>query len=377
MDKEEIRLRLAAEYELGEIEKLSPLLVSEPERTDLLKIEGQGKAYALKLQSPIKREPQFLLEAHLLSWLADHDFALVPPVMHSRSGHPFARLNGKHCILTAFVTAKPDYDWREAAWSEAVCRQGGEALGHLHNQFAALTAEELRAWGYEADDAPPSLANTGRIGVGSVRPHISLWLNQAIARFCQEHAPEGLAAKRTVPDQKDIQVAKDLIERRQLWTELLEASETKIRANAQLSQMMIHGDYHPGNAIWSGDSVQAIVDFENSHMEHPLYDVAYALIMFSTRWHRHIDFIPSKGNDWTDQKMFSGNLAQQFLAGYMKTSLVVTDTECEKLLEPFLQIAGSVILYWMLLEHQSKSCYRNLIEVLVAYLDQVGRLASV
>jgi Ser/Thr protein kinase RdoA (MazF antagonist) len=415
IDKEEIGSYLAAEYELGDISNITHLLASEPDRTDLFKIEGSGKAYALKLQAANKRESQFILEARLLSWLQNNTFALVPPVMLSREGTPFGILNEQHCMVTGFVSAFPVYDWREATWETAVCRRGGESLAQLHNHLAKLTIGQIKDWGYDVADAPPSLANKGRIGVGSVRPRIKMWLNQAIDDFCFRHADRGGAEKRqslvSEPDSSDpldLEVCRSLQKKRNGWMELLDSSEATLQEIPEAKKTaMIHGDFHPGNALWSGDRVTAIIDFENSHLEHPLYDVAYSMIMFSARWHRAIAFGSGAANgglteDPTEgvtkgqterqterqtegqtegqtevRTSFSLELASDFLAGYMKDTHVVSEKDCGTLLRPFLQIAGSVILYWMLIEHRSKACYTNLIEFLVANLEEVSHLAGV
>jgi Ser/Thr protein kinase RdoA (MazF antagonist) len=399
VDKEEIGFRLAAEYELGEICSITPLLASEPDRTDLFKVEGRGRVYALKLQAANKRESQFILEARLLFWLQENAFALVPPVMLCRDGAPFGILNEQRCMVTGFVSASPIYDWREATWGPEVCRSGGESLAQLHNHLAKLTIGQMKNWGYDVADAPPSLANQGRIGIGSVRPRIGKWLNQAIDDFCLLHADVPATQKKQLlvsgqgaSDPLDAQVCRTLQKKRNAWINLLNSNEATLQEIPEAEKtVMIHGDFHPGNVLWCGDRVSAIIDFENSHLEHPLYDVAYSMIMYSARWHRAITYLPAAKNselteplaasrpqDQTDAQLsFSAELASDFLAGYMKYSNVVNEEECAKLLSSFLQIAGSVILYWMLLEHRSKSCYRNLIEFLVDNLEEVHHLAGV
>jgi Ser/Thr protein kinase RdoA (MazF antagonist) len=398
IDKEEIGSHLVTEYELGEISTIIHLLANEPERTDLYKIEASGRPYALKLQAANKRESQFILEARLLSWLQDNAFALVPPVMLSREGTPFGLLKEQRCMLTGFVSASPVYDWRDATWGSAVCRRGGESLAQLHNQLSKLTIGQLKSWGYDLADAPPSLANKGRIGVGSVRPRIAMWLGQAIDDFCLRHAGKKSEEARQSAgyglgsvDPLDAEICRNLQKKRDAWMHLLDLSEATLQEKPESEKTsMVHGDFHPGNALWFGDRVLAIIDFENSHLEHPLYDVAYSMIMFSARWHRAIASDPAPNRGLTEvqtgvqnevqaegQTSFSMELASDFLAGYMKHSHVVSEEDCRKLLSSFLQIAGSVILYWMLTEHQSKSCYRNLIESLVTNLEEVSYLAGV
>lgn len=47
-------------------------------------------------------------------------------------------------------------------------------------------------------------------------------------------------------------------------------------------ETIVHGDYHPGNVLFRGETAVAAVDFDYAHCEHPLYDLAYAWLMFSS-----------------------------------------------------------------------------------------------
>jgi Ser/Thr protein kinase RdoA (MazF antagonist) len=386
VDRELIGACLQTEYELGEVDTVSVLVPSEPDRDDLFKIEASGKSYALKLQAPHKKESQFVLEARMFLWLQQSGCALVPPVMLARSGDPCGVVKERPSILTKFISASPVYDWREATWGDALALHGGEALARLHNHLSGLSIEEMKTWGYDVADAPPSLANRGRVGVGSVRSRIHNWLESAIADFCSrnaatlaDHSERTIAAE---SQQLDQTVCRVLLDRKQRWMSLLDDSEAHLQRFPQAEKtVMIHGDFHPGNALWDEEKVLAIIDFENSHLEHPLYDVAYSIIMFSSRWHRAVAFrsgpFGSHLSHSSDMPSFSRALAGKFLNGYLSQSQLISEKDCRELLPSYLQIAGSVILYWMLIEHQSKTSYRNLIEFLLVNLEGVSNLAVI
>jgi Ser/Thr protein kinase RdoA (MazF antagonist) len=43
----------------------------------------------------------------------------------------------------------------------------------------------------------------------------------------------------------------------------------------------IHGDYHPGNLLFSGDVLQAVIDFDSVRIASPMIDLANGLLQFS------------------------------------------------------------------------------------------------
>ncbi len=389
-----IKADLAREYGLHQITHIEPYRGINGSNGQfgpgqIFKVTSSAGVYALKLQSENKREKQFLLEARLQHWMRLEGFLLVPHVVLSRLGHPYATTAGRRCMLTDFLPHASSFDWRQGNWGVDDCFVAGQALAQLHSFLAKLNKQEIEAWGYELDDAPPSLATENRIGVGSVRPYIASWFNRTIDRVLSLEADRLISPRQNELDHpsyiSDILRTK-ILAVREPWLKLLQDSEAELEMiPAAKHSSLIHGDFHPGNVLWCNGRIKAFLDFEHAHFEHPVYDVAYGLIMFCGQW----QLAKPAPNDLLEQRdwKIAENQnspesiplarAQKFLAGYINSTEMVDRAECSRLLKPFLPIAASVIFYWMLIEQSAHGGYENLIEDLADNLNNLSLLAGV
>ncbi len=74
----------------------------------------------------------------------------------------------------------------------------------------------------------------------------------------------------------------------------------------------IHGDYHPGNLLFSGDTLQAVIDFDSVRIASPMIDLANGLLQFSIlAGHRD----PAHWPDGFDTKRL-----RQIMQGYCQVS---------------------------------------------------------
>lgn len=75
-----------------------------------------------------------------------------------------------------------------------------------------------------------------------------------------------------------------------------------------MPRLAIHGDYHPGNVIFTGERVAGIIDFDWARMDLRLTDVALALLYFCGVWNEEVPapfdrrkcstFMTGYGSDW-------------------------------------------------------------------------------
>lgn len=73
-------------------------------------------------------------------------------------------------------------------------------------------------------------------------------------------------------------------------------------------QQVVHGDWHPGNMLFSKDKLAAVLDFDSVRIARPLTDLSNGMLQFS--------IIGGKPNpaDWPDY--FEKDRLVQFLSGY-------------------------------------------------------------
>ncbi len=61
-----------------------------------------------------------------------------------------------------------------------------------------------------------------------------------------------------------------------------------------MGQQVIHGDWHPGNMLFSKNKLAAVLDFDSVRIAPPLTDLANAMLQFSIVANR------PNPNDWPD-----------------------------------------------------------------------------
>ena len=71
---------------------------------------------------------------------------------------------------------------------------------------------------------------------------------------------------------------------------------------------VVHGDWHPGNMLFSKHKLAAVLDFDSVKIAPPLTDLANGMLQFSIVANR------SNPNDWPDY--FDQDKLVQFLNGY-------------------------------------------------------------
>lgn len=73
--------------------------------------------------------------------------------------------------------------------------------------------------------------------------------------------------------------------------------------------MIVHGDWHPGNMLFKGERVCAVLDFDAARLQPRIIDIAYGMLQFS------ILRGTSAPHEWPDY--FDETRMRRFLAGYL------------------------------------------------------------
>jgi hypothetical protein len=257
-------------------------------------------------------------------------------------------LPGDKCAvwsLTRFVPNGPSFDWLDSSpsWTEAQSHSAGEILALLHHQ-----SHQNRA----------NFASESFSKMTSVIASIPEWLEQAFAKSCFTTVIDVGAANTFLSSADQISVLEKI---KQSIVEV----ETGINSGLSKAvpcaeKLMIHGDFHPGNVLFRNEKAVCVIDWDYAHLEDPLLELAYGLIMFSGKF-------GSTDHDFLDQE-----IANAFLSGYWLgcrscgwslnrafgdeslnalTDQVEGDSDIAVqsiLLRPYIKLAASLILLWAL-----------------------------
>lgn len=143
--------------------------------------------------------------------------------------------------------------------TEAQAREAGKVLAQLHS--ALLTC---RAVGQMPD----------------ARIHHNQHAHAAVARI-----PEAVAYANP---SCDMTILTSALERVRDRLEMAESKATKCGYDA-LPQQPIHGDWHPGNTIFSAEGAVTVIDFDSARQEPRAADIANGLVQFTLRSRAAVD----------------------------------------------------------------------------------------
>jgi Ser/Thr protein kinase RdoA (MazF antagonist) len=323
----------------------------------LFLVECPSSSYVLKLFAPRRSDNQCSLEPNLARWLQDHDFDMVAPVVPTAAGEMLCQWKDRKGTLSQYVPSRLNVDWYSAELNAQECSQAGAALAQLHSKLSHLDQETLEAWGLTKTQAPSSVANNGLVGVSSVLPHIDTWLSGAFAIV------ETQKTKLIEP------VSSLFLSKQRALLQMVEDSKTKIENALHAgcnNQIIVHGDFHPGNLRWKANGISAIIDFENAHYELPIYDLAYGLVVVCSNW-----------QETPGRPPVNIRLAKAFLEGYLATADWQRLDRFGDLLGAQIDICIAVIAYWLVHSCRDSSQHAPQLGFLTNHFDEIRSLSVV
>lgn len=359
IESTELHRLLADDYSMADVKEISPFVSDDVRNTadnerssnDALNLNLPGgtifdvkcayDSFILKVFSPKQPQAQCVLEASLLDWLKQNGFAEVPTVVRTKYGALLGSLpqplSERKCMLLERISFSRALTWVSSDSTEQDCAAAGAFLARLHGKLAEVPYSMLRDWHLDKGKPPSSVGNDGVIGVASVRPYLSSWLDEIFDRVDRG---EGVLSESL---RRQVLAARDSI------FSVAEEAESLLNSCAELTQMLVHGDFHPGNLIWSEGNVAGVVDFENAHYEHPAYDLAYAAVTFSANWREPSS---SKAVQAISANLFPTPFqienARAFVRAYAKNSDLISAEELEALLPAYVMLTGAVIIMWVI-----------------------------
>jgi Ser/Thr protein kinase RdoA (MazF antagonist) len=269
---------------------------------------GSRRSPKLRLET---ERGQFLLKRKVRGYSADHARTVhelqrlaaqarvpVAPIVPLRGGGTLLEFGGHLYELFTWV------DGRRYERDPAQAREAGVALARLHRAFDAV-------------GSPGRLPAGGFSDIDAVRRSLRL-AEAAALRSSDSTAHAELQALVASLDHQEARVGKKLAEK---------------GLGGQLS-CPCHGDFHPGNTLWSGVSLAAVIDFDSARHESVAAEVANAALQFSIK-HR-------VGNDpdaW--QVGLDPDRLRAFIEGYASQPEVAVREDIAQLL-PWLMISAVI-----------------------------------
>jgi homoserine kinase type II len=265
--------KVLTHYDIGAIGQIRPLVAGNARAPKLIISYDRG-TYLLKRRPHGKDDPARVAFAHeVQTLLAKRNFP-VAPLASARGGQTMLHFDSHVYELFNFITGSR-YDGAAESTTDA-----GRQLACFH---AAVT-----------DVAPPRMLTHGTFhDSGNVRRHIT-----AIGKNKHFEKAAELAASLSKLYETASRIAKE--HGFDLWP-----------------RQMIHGDWHPGNMLFAGGKVVAVLDFDSIKSSPIITDVANGMLHFSIVAGRPN---PAHWPEYLDQAKLV-----QFLNGYRQIGIVLAE----------------------------------------------------
>jgi Ser/Thr protein kinase RdoA (MazF antagonist) len=283
-------------YDIGIIQQAKPLGTAGSQAAKLIIVSDRGK-FVLKRRARGKDDPERVAFAHSVQMqLARMSFP-VARLVPSRSGETMVRLGDDVHELFEYVSGSR-YDGSAKTTTDA-----GKQLAKFHRCLAdfSVYCKPVRASFHDS---------------ATVRRHLQTL---------------GAEPKSAEPSQSMHSLSEAL-------TAIYNTAGERVNALGFQTwpDCVVHGDWHPGNMLFCGGRIVAVLDFDSVKLAPAVTDVANAMLQFSIVGGRPN---PAEWPDYLDQAKLV-----QILAGYLQIS-VLGDRQIDSLLDLMVEtmIAEAVL----------------------------------
>ena len=260
--------QVLSRYNIGEAEELRPLSAGSARVAKVVVISEQGK-FLLKRRRKSKDLLQRLTFSHeVQAHLRKKRFPVTALVPAGEGGGPILQISNRVYECFRFVTGVR-YDGSIETTTEA-----GRQLARLHRALADFKLQPSSPGGSFHDSS-------------AVRRHL-----------------KRTGSKKTLTPSKELQIAAELL------TRLYNASSVRVNELGFDSwrTQVVHGDWHPGNMLFSRRKLLAVLDFDSIELAPTVTDLANGMLQFSIVGGRPN---PADWPAYLDQAKLT-----QFLSGY-------------------------------------------------------------
>jgi len=259
-------------YNIGQIRQLTPLSAGNKRAPKMVVISERGK-FLLKRRPKGKDDLYRVAFAHAVQMHLSKKGFPVSRLVRTRDGKSTILQLDNHIYEMFLYVAGVRYDGSAQATTDA-----GRGLACFHNSLVDFGSE----W----------------------RPLRSSFHDSSIVR---RHLKLAGANKGARPDLGLHEVAGELMM-------LYNASSVRVNALGfdRWIEQVVHGDWHPGNMLFSAHKLAAVVDFDSTKLASPMIDLANGMLQFSIVGHRPN---PADWPAYLDQAKLI-----QFLSGYREVT---------------------------------------------------------
>jgi homoserine kinase type II len=322
---ETIRGLMEENYDLGEVRRVKNIFGGYCNKSYAVWMSANDRThrYFLRLYQPKAIESEILFEHALLNHLRSNGFTLAAAIIPCRNGATMVNTpapenhRGDTALwaLFEFLNGEDKYSWTDTNLTDKEFISAADALAQLHHCGHGFNKPP------NADRVQPQIMAF----ISTFKKAFSAFLEQAGNRRCDR-----LFKNHFEPICQAIDAAACL--------------DAKFQG---MQKIPIHCDYHPGNLKYRDEKCVGIFDFDWSKVDYRLFDVALALVYFTSIWDESAAGLrPAK---------FS-----LFLRSYNDTCHGLANinplTEQEqRCLVPMLSIANLYVLNWDLVDFYNAS----------------------
>jgi Ser/Thr protein kinase RdoA (MazF antagonist) len=278
---------------------------------------------------------------------------LVVPFLRTNNGGIFVEIEGNAWVSMRYVRHDSDFDWKQPSWKVEHCAAAAKGLAHFHAGAQSVLIKSKRV----QEMLPPSPIE-----------QIPMLVRTLYARFDQE--------------EHDAEILNFLLPVRVQLLAEAEGSVQSIRAaevNADLVPTVLHGDFHPGNCLFRGEQLRAIIDFEYVHRGSPIFDLAYGGVMFGTNWNARAADAAINVND---NALIERDFLKRFVSAYRMEARAYNSLgnpdllDDDDYLDHCLRLSYVLVLLWCCEQTQNMdaatdySAYRHIAEIAIACMQR-------
>lgn len=249
-------------YDLGRVIWIKEVLGGYCNKSYAVRMSaGKGEQrFFLRLYQPKAVESEILFEHALLNHLRANGFNLAAAIIPCRNGTSIVKTPApeKHqgetalWALFAFLDGEDKYSWTETDLTDAEFISAAEVLSHLHHCSYGFVKPP------EANRAQPRIMEF----LPTFKATFTAFFSQAGGRRCDHLFKSNF---QSICNALDIAASYDM----------------RFKG---MGQIPIHCDYHPGNLKYRNEKCVGLFDFDWSKIDYRLFDVALALVYFTSIW---------------------------------------------------------------------------------------------
>jgi Ser/Thr protein kinase RdoA (MazF antagonist) len=267
---------------------------------------------------------------------------LVVPFLRTNHGGIFVEIEGNPWAAMRYVRHDSNFDWTQPSWNIEHCAAAAKGLARFHAGAQSVFMRSKRV----QETLPASLLDK-----------FPTMIAKLYSRFALQKDETEISA--LVLPLKD-------------WlcttAETAAAAISAADAREDLVPTVLHGDFHPGNCLFRGEQLRAIIDFEYVHSGSPIFDLAYGAAMFGTNW--------NAGQSTGEDALIKPDFQKRFITEYrvqarsflpLENKFLIDD---DHYLNHYLALSYLLILLWCCEQENSPAGCR-LVEIATGCLKQL------